>query len=271
MLAIRTLSHLVAVFIATMTAVPLHAQEINENTKEQLRQLKVVCDEGLVSPEVCKEKQRNILGLRESGGPPLENPKQLRSARPVDVEPRVKVAADIKNGTQHPHRIRVTLPSGWRPFTTEELTAGREALLKRIKGAPKAKGLLKHLTASTASAEQANFQNDGDFLQIGHLSPPLVLEPKHMEKMCQTLSEQAEAMAGDGQRPALLDCGLRRIGAFQTLYVEKNSIRGGVRVIELWVVKSPEETFHFFLRCKTDHMAARTKELEEIIASVQWR
>lgn len=274
MLVKRSLSLLFVVFAATMIAVPVHAQEITENTKEQLRQLKMVCDEGLVSPEVCKEKQRAILGLRISDGSLPTNPSLITTRRPVPGNPHVTVAANGEIETRPPRRIRVSLPSGWSPFSAEKLRAGREALMKRLeqlKGDPKVKGLQKYLAVSTDSASQASFHNDGDFLQIVHLSPSLVLEPNHMERACQTMFDQAEAMDSDGQSPELLDCGLRQMGTFQTLYVEKNSTRDGARMIELWVAKSPEETFHFLLRCKADHTATRTKELEDIISSVQWR
>lgn len=76
MLVIRTLSCLLAVLVATMLGVSIHAQEMDDKTKEQLRQLKEVCDEGLVSPEVCKEKQRNILGLPQVAATPVEAPSE---------------------------------------------------------------------------------------------------------------------------------------------------------------------------------------------------
>jgi membrane-associated protease RseP (regulator of RpoE activity) len=86
MLVIRTLSRLLAVLAATMLGVSVHAQEIDDKTKEQLRQLKEVCDEGLVSPEVCKEKQRNILGLPQAAATPGEAPSET-SGEEQTLEP----------------------------------------------------------------------------------------------------------------------------------------------------------------------------------------
>ena len=39
------------------------ADPTGETTRAQLAALKELCDKGLVSPEICAEKQRDILGL----------------------------------------------------------------------------------------------------------------------------------------------------------------------------------------------------------------
>ncbi len=53
---------------------PQAAERLDEDLRERLLQLKQLCDEGLVDMEVCKEKQRQILGLPApaSGTQPIE-------------------------------------------------------------------------------------------------------------------------------------------------------------------------------------------------------
>jgi hypothetical protein len=248
--------------------VSVYAQEIDDSTKEQLRQLKEICDGGLVSPEVCKEKQRDILGLRGSSGSVLKNLEQLQSQLPPPVvQPHASTIDRLEDGGQQPRRITVTLPSGWTQLGIEGLQAGHGALLQPVEEDPEAKGRLELVEASTASAAGVHFRNYGDTLHVSRFSHALMLDPARAEKTCKILADRARS----GQSPALLDCGIRQIGGLPALYVEKDSLRHEVRVIQLWVAKSPEETFQFFLRCKTERLATRKKELEDIVASVQWQ
>lgn len=264
---IRTLS-LGLVLAVTTLCVSVDAQEIDDSTKEQLRQLKDLCDDGLVSPEVCKEKQRSILGLRGSSESVVENLQQLPShVSSSGVQPHPSTADRLEARAQSPRRITVTLPPGWTQLGSEGLQTGHETRLQRLGEQTEAQGRPKLVGASTDSAAGAHFGNDGDTLLISRFLHALPLNPTGAEKMCTLLSDRASS----GQSSALRDCGIRQIGGFPTMYVEKDGLRGESRVIQLWVAKSPEETFQLFLWCKIEHLATRKKELEGIVASVQWQ
>ncbi len=265
---IRTLSLGLMVLAVTTLCVSVDAQEIDDSTKEQLRQLKDICDDGLVSPEVCKEKQRHILGLRGSSESVLESLQQLPSQlSPSGVQPHPSTTDRLEAGAQSPRRITVTLPPGWIQLGIEGVQTGHEARPQRLGEQTEAQGQPKLVGASTDSAAGAHFHNDGDILLISRFLHALTLDPAGAEKTCKLLSDRTSS----GQSSALLDCGIRQIGGFPTMYVEKDGLRDEVRVIQLWVAKSPKETFQLFLQCKTEHLATRKKELEGIVASVQWQ
>ncbi len=71
---IRRLSTFVLIAVVCPGVQPQAAERLDEDLRERLLQLKQLCDEGLVDTEVCKEKQRQILGLPApaSGTQPIE-------------------------------------------------------------------------------------------------------------------------------------------------------------------------------------------------------
>src|SRR5262245_62588799 len=71
MRAVTTVSLVSIVAASLVVGAGAQADATDEVTREQLVALKKLCDEGLLSPDVCKEKQRELLGLppRVSGPP----------------------------------------------------------------------------------------------------------------------------------------------------------------------------------------------------------
>jgi hypothetical protein len=265
---IRMLSLELIVLVSALCCVSVCAQGINDSTIEQLRQLKKICDDGLVSQEICKEKQRDILGLRGSSESVSDSRHQLQSqlTHPV-AQPRTSTADRLEDRSQPSQHITVTLPSGWTRSGSEGLQSAPKPLLRRPGENPETQAPLEPVAALTDSAEVVHFNNDGDNLLISIVSHSFALDPEKAEKTCNSLA----ARASNGQSTELLDCGLRQIGGFSTMYVEKDGPRGESRVIQIWVAKSPEEVFQFFLHCKMENLEKRKKELEGLVASVQLR
>ena len=71
---IRRLSTFVLIAVVCPGVQLQAAERLDEDLRKRLLQLKQLCDEGLVDMEVCKEKQRQILGLPApaSGTQPIE-------------------------------------------------------------------------------------------------------------------------------------------------------------------------------------------------------
>ena len=133
MLITRLFSLGLMVLVATTLCASVQAQEIDDSTKAQLRQLKKLCDRGLISAEVCKEKQRAILGLHT----PAQgtSPRSFTAPTPLAVSPSSSPPPENKTVTAPPRSIHVDLPAGWTRLAVEELQTGREALLQRLKPA----------------------------------------------------------------------------------------------------------------------------------------
>jgi hypothetical protein len=62
-------------------AVPGHAQVTPEERRQQLLELKRLCDEGVVTPEVCQQRQREILAL------PAAKPRLSETVPPAAATP----------------------------------------------------------------------------------------------------------------------------------------------------------------------------------------
>jgi hypothetical protein len=266
---IRTLALGLVVLVAMIWCVAAQAQEIDDGTVDQLRRLKRLCDDGLVSPEICQEKQRILLGL---GARHISSPSSGASpSSSLAVKPSPRAAEGSRSESQHPLGFSVSLPPGWTQVTSEELKAGREVLQKQLADEPIAKDFLKLLEALNLSDAGGYFRNDGDTLYIRRLPGVAPISPGSAEKTCQALSGRLSAMhrTGGGRAPVLHDCGLRQVASLPALYMEQDGARNGTRVIQLWVGKPPAETFQFILNCKPEHLAARRSELEAIVMGIQ--
>lgn len=252
--------------VILMLCVSTKAQSIDSTTEEQLRLLLKLCNNDLITPEMCREKQRAILGLQTTT-------KSTEALPTALIERHTSTTDRLESDASEPHAldVKLKLPPGWIQVTAEEVQIRRETLMKKLASNPDAKNLLKHLESSSNSAANRYFHNDGDTLQIGRLA--LTFDSANSEKICQSLSGQvlATGKISDKQNAALPlpDCGIRQVGGSPALYVEKHSVRDDTRVIQLLVAKSVGETLQFILRCKTERVNMRKRELEQIVASIQ--
>ncbi len=70
---------LYCIFLILISAswVCVQAEEIlDPEIRQKLLELKQYCDDGLIDPEICKEKQRQILGLPQAVSTPVETPSE---------------------------------------------------------------------------------------------------------------------------------------------------------------------------------------------------
>src|SRR5262245_22035495 len=70
MRAVTTVSLVCIVASSLVVSAGARADATDEVARDQLVALKKLRDEGLVSPDVCKEKQRELLGLRPHASSP---------------------------------------------------------------------------------------------------------------------------------------------------------------------------------------------------------
>lgn len=108
------------------------------------RRLKKFCDDGLISLEICKEKQRDLLGLRGPAGlpaPPGVSPARLPSASALVPLGGAALGAGGGGATEPAPAStglqRAPAP-GWTEVSSEELKASREALQKQLAENPHA-------------------------------------------------------------------------------------------------------------------------------------
>jgi hypothetical protein len=266
---IRTLPLGLVGVVAMLWCVAAQAQGIDDGTVDQLHRLKRLCDDGLVSPEICQDKQRDLLGL---GARHTSSPSSGASpSSSLPVKPSPRAAEGSRREPQHPLGFSVSLPPGWTQVTSEELKTSREFLQKQLTDDPIAKDFLKLLEALNLSDAGSYFRNDGDTLYIRRLVGTTPISPASAEKTCRALSGRPSAAqrTGGGRGSTLHDCGLRQVAGLPALYVEQDGARDGTMVIQLWVGKPPAETFQFILNCKAEHLAARRSELEAIVMGIQ--
>lgn len=276
---------IVVTSLAVSAGVPADATD--EATREQLVALKKLCDEGLVGPEVCKEKQREILRLapralgpparafspspRGATGPTPSSEDSLGSARPgTDAKQRSLSGAPPQNAAASAERVhesplgfRMRLSPRWLRAGPQETQRGFALVKDQIGSNPDAKRAWERVSANveiylSAGAQMSVQARDGAVPE----------NASDGAAVCQQLSS---AIAKLTSRPVTMhECGLRTVAGVPMFYVDHDGVGNGTRTMQFWLEKEPTKLLQFTLNSKDDNVDSRRKELTDIVASVRW-
>ena len=263
---------IVAVVCLAIMVVAARADVLDESTRQRLAALKKLCDEGLVSPEVCQEKQREILGLaRGPASPPRRLTSPPRAGAPAAARPPDAAAAVPRSGdggaepSVHESRLgfRMRLPAGWVGMRPQELQKRVALLRTRMGDGPEAQRV-PDLLGGNAEV----FAKDGDQMAIIASADVVLGSAADVEELCRQISTWGAKQTG---RPLQThECGLRQIAGVSALHIDQDGLIEGRRTVQILLDAGPGRRIRFTVTCRTANVDARKAELKEVVASVTW-
>jgi hypothetical protein len=264
------------------------ADVTDERIRAQLTALKELCDKGLISPEVCAEKQRDILGLtprmstpparaggpRLRGGPPAA-PRAKDARGPASPAPGAKPSAplpapggsaDAPSGGLRESALgfRMSLPDGWTRVSSEDMRKGFAQLADQVADNPEARRVWERLVDSAEV-----YMREGEQLTVQSRAGTVPRNAADSEKLCQTLKGTL-ARLPSSKPLTTYECRLLEIGGVTTLFVDQQGLAAGTRTMQIWLEREPGKVLQFALSFKDDNVEPRRKELTDIVASVRW-
>jgi hypothetical protein len=252
----RLLQCMIVIVMGASTSLTAHAQAIDETTVKQLRELKELCDEGLVSEEVCLEKQRSILDLGDNSS----------KARPA-LESSEATKEDTQAKLRDFGGLSFTLPEGWQRIDSQEMEVGFQALENQLQGADEAKRQIQELASTLKIAGTEAFKKPGATLLVRPQAAALQISPTSVNGLCQQLAGAFSA----GKERVMYDCGVREVAGNETIYLEHDSLADDARTIMYLAAIGPGKTVQFVLNSENQSLESNKLELEDIIASVGWK
>jgi len=183
------------------------ADVTGETTRAQLAALKELCDKGLVSPEICAEKQRDILGLtpRMSAPPPAGGPRVRGGApgapRPTDSVGSARSAPSAKPGSSPPAPagsadapaggiresalgFRMALPDGWTSISSKDLRKGYALLADQAADSTEARRVWERMVDNAEIYMRA-----GEQLTVQARTGTVPRSAAEGQSLCQTLAD----------------------------------------------------------------------------------
>lgn len=263
------------------------ADVTGETTRAQLAALKELCDKGLVSPEICAEKQRDILGLtprmsappqpaggpRARGGVPdaarpndsLGGGRPALSAKPSGAPPAPTARADTSSGGIRESALgfRMLLPDGWTPISSRDIRKGYGLLADQMTDSTEARRVWERLVDNAEV-----YMREGEQLTVQARAGAVPRSAADGQTVCQTLTGALSRVA---KRPLTThECGLAEVGGVKTLVVDQEALVAGRRTVQVWLEKETGQVLQFTMNCKDENVTLRRKELNDIVASVRW-
>jgi hypothetical protein len=236
--------------IASLTA---HAQSIDEAMVKQLRELKKLCDDGLLSREVCIEKQRSILHLHttapEAGGA-WSQTREGAQTGPRDFD-----------------GLSFTLPEGWKSLDLEQMGIGFKVLRSQLQDADEAQQHMQKLESAMKTAGTQMFSKPGATLLVRPQASTLQTSPESVHDLC----EQIAKVMSVGQKRVLHDCGLLETAGNKAIYLEHDSFANGARTMMYLAAIGPGKTVQLVLNSENDSFEANKLEVDGIVASLRWK
>jgi hypothetical protein len=233
------------------------ARGFDEATTKQLEELQSVCDRGLVSEEVCREKQRQILGLPQETG---ESP-----------------SGQTQNATfqyLHPAGFSIDLPVEWQKVTPQEIETALDAALSRagdadLEPGDAPDGRIREQLSSLLTADEASvFRRGSETLHIRKLAAFVNVVLSSPEQVCERFSKNDAPPAGDSA--GVHECRPRRIGSLDGIYIEHAASVSGIRLIEFLARIDSTRSVQFRLSIRNENIEAKRREFQSVVESVRW-
>lgn len=241
---------LLAALLVAVTAATAAGGEPSHATRRQLRELRMLCDEGVVAPAVCLEKQRAILGLAgaDHGGPASEASVAMHES---------------------PLGFRVELPAGWSVVPPEQIDAGFDTLNARLAADPAAAALVDRLREHGARRGGEVYAVAGDRLQVMRMRSPLPDDPTARAARCAALASATSKAAG--RTLATQACRPRTVAGRPALWIERDALLPGSRTLQYWVSTPDGAGMAFVMSCLVEDVDTRRPELERLVDSLRWQ
>jgi hypothetical protein len=246
------------------------ADATDETIRAQLAALKELCDKGLVSPEVCAEKQRDILGLtpRMSAPPPPAGGPRVRggapgaprptdsvgsarpapSATPSGSPPAPAGGADAPAGSIRESALgfRMSLPDGWTSISSKDMRKGFAALADQMADSAETRRVWERLIDNAEV-----YMREGEQLTVQARAGAVPQSAAEGQTLCQTLAGTLSQVA---KRPLTThECGLVKVAGVTTLLVDQEALVAGRRTVQVWL-ENEAGMLQFTMNCKDENV-----------------
>lgn len=257
----RRLQVLIVLGIGVSLSATAQAQAIDEiPVVQQLHELKELCDKGLVSPDVCKEKQRKILGLElETTNPDVDS--SIAAIQKMMPEPST---------TDYHHTLgfQIKLPAGWLVFEPKVTSDDLEKFKERLANNDVNQNVLRFLEFQLKSGAAGILQKGKARISIRKNRVALPANTLVSQQFCKGMTNRLSS-SSTGPR-AMYECKLGKIGGFLAFYMDHDSIQKGMRTIQYWIENTDGDTYVFLLDCDNANLDTRRTEFKNILASIRW-
>lgn len=263
---------LFAAMLIALAAVPAGAGDVSHGTRRRLRELQKLCEEGLVAPAICLEKQRALLGLQSgstagtvaSAGGAAPAPNREGRAEP----PVASRAATDAVTHDSPFGFRVELPTGWSVVPPEALDAGFDVLRDRLAADPAAVALVDQLRRDGAHRRGEIYAVARDRLQV--LPSPSRLPENAAARMRICTQFGAATSKAVGRRVSTQTCSPRTVAGRPALLIERDALLPGSRTVQYWISTPDGRALSFVTTCRVEDADVRRRELERVVDSLRW-
>ena len=256
------------------------AQEITEVTKTQLRELKTLCDEGLIDPDLCLEKQRAILGLTTPQAAPVARSTpitpcaaaQANAATPAGTKQAAQITSIPPRTHESDLGFKVSLAGGWQTFNRDLIKSSFAKMRGRLKGQirddPDTKQALEKLANRAFSQKIEVFQKGR--MQV-HVQPDTF-------NMYQDLSDRLAVCKHLLAKPSKIgyraittySCLPTEVKGLPALYLDRDSTIPAMRSLLYIVQKESGEVLQFIGQCQRDYLEDCRENLESFMRGVEW-
>ena len=252
------------------------AQEITEETKKQLRELKALCDEELIAPDLCIEKQRAILGLDTPQAAPASPCAAAAAQANAVTTTGAKQAAQLASTPPRTYEsdlgFKVSLSRGWQTFNRDLIKSSFAKMKGRLKGQlrddPKTNDALEKLSNRALASKIEVFQRDR--MQI-HVQPDtLKLYPDLSNRLdvCKRLLAEPSKI---GYRSlTTYSCLPTEVQGLEALYLDRDSSIPAMRSLLYVVRRESGEVLQFIGHCQKDYLNECHENLESFMRGVEW-
>ena len=266
------LSICIVAFVGSGTS---QAQGITEEMKTQLHELKDLCDEGFIAPDLCLEKQRTILGLDTPQAAPT-TPCAAAAAKTGTATQAGAKTEKVANTPPSSHEsdlgFKVALTGGWQTFNRDLIKSSFAKMKGRLKGQ------IRDDKATNDALEKLGnraFSNKIEVFQRGrtqlHVQPDtLNLYPdlSNRLELCKRLLAEPSKV---GYRSlTTYSCLPTEVQGLQALYLDRDSTIPSMRSLLYVVQKESGETLQFIGHCQKSHLEECRENLESFMRGVEW-
>ena len=247
---------------AASTGAPV-AQEREPSLGEQLRELKALCDQDLIDPEVCKEKQRTILGLP----PAAPRPEASDPDAAGSPDPALAAAGAPVHTHTSPLGFTVDLPAGWRVLETAEVEAGLELLAERLGDDPATRAVLDATRKYAEHIGGEAYAKEDQYIKVAKEQTELLAAPGTRQALCDEIAGNRAHVAG--RRVAVHECSYGVVSGVPSFCMDLDAMAVGKRTRQCWLAKPPGGTLRFTVTFDPGDPAVLSA-FEAILASIAW-
>ena len=244
------------------------SQDISPQMRKDLASLKELCDDDLLAPRVCEEKQRAILGL--SSGTP-EAPSESLGLGSSEAATTPDIFDDLTPKEYDSPRLgyHVSLPTGWRVLARDQLRAGIADVQQHLANNPAAREAFSKLGERALASNIEMFQKDNTQVQAQPYRGRLPGSFSDRSALCNVLTGGATRIPG--RTLSTHECRLEDVDGQPAIYLERDSSLTRMRSLQYWVQNPKGVVVQFVSSCMNPRPELCQENFELFMSKLTWQ